>query len=259
MAILLFLIAHWYLSLFFQTFFLHRYASHRMFEMSPFMERVFYVLTFICQGSSYLSPYAYGIMHRLHHEHADTEHDPHSPSHDGHVIKMMWRTYKIYTRIFDNTIEVDEKYKTNLPNWESFDRIVCSPWVRMGWVLVYVAFYFYFSPSIWLFLLLPFHIFMGPIHGAIVNWCSHKFGYTNFESNDTSTNLMKLDLLMMGEGLHNNHHKFPSRVNFGVKKDEFDPSFPFICLLDKFGLIRLRKRYESLDPSFVPGKRVKQI
>lgn len=243
MAILLFFILHWYLSLFFQTFFLHRYAAHRMFDMSPFMEKLCYVLTFICQGSSYLSPYAYAVMHRLHHEHADTEADPHSPLHDGNIFKMMWKTYEIYEDIFFNVIPIDEKYKTQLPSWVSFERIVCTLWVRMLWVLGYVAFYYYFSPSAWLFLLIPIHIFMGPIHGAIVNWCSHKYGYVNFKGKDHSRNLMKLDLFMMGEGLHNNHHAFPSRANFGVKKNEFDPSFLLISLLDKLGIIRLRKSY----------------
>ena len=246
LAIIVFFIAHWYLSLFFQTFFLHRYASHRMFDMSPFMEKVFYCLTFVCQGSSYLSPYAYAIMHRLHHEHADTEEDPHSPEHDGNPFQMMWRTYKIYSGIYTHTIQVEEKYKANLPNWASFDRMACSMWTRMSWVLVYVAFYYFFSPSIWLFLLIPFHVLMGPIHGAIVNWCSHKFGYINFHNKDSSTNLMKLDLIMMGEGLHNNHHQYPSRANFGVKEDELDPTYPFITMLDKLGIIRLKKKEASM-------------
>ena len=50
------LILHWYLSLFFQTIFLHRYASHNMFKMTPFVEKVFYFLTFLFQGSSFLHP-----------------------------------------------------------------------------------------------------------------------------------------------------------------------------------------------------------
>jgi stearoyl-CoA desaturase (delta-9 desaturase) len=54
--ILIFFVAHWYLSLFFQTFFLHRYAAHKAFTMSPFVEKVVYVLTWIFQGSNYLSP-----------------------------------------------------------------------------------------------------------------------------------------------------------------------------------------------------------
>src|SRR5690606_12907043 len=66
-AIIIFFILHWYLSLFVQTFYLHRYAAHRMFSMSPFWEKFFHVLTFIAQGSSYLSPYAYGVLHRMHH------------------------------------------------------------------------------------------------------------------------------------------------------------------------------------------------
>ena len=186
-------------------------------------------------------------MHRLHHEHADTEDDPHSPSHDGNIFKMMWKTYKIYKGIFTGVIPVDEKYKTNLPNWASFDRIACSGLVRMLWALLYIAFYYSFSPSVGLFLLIPCHIFMGPLHGVIVNWFSHKYGYVNFSRKDHSTNLFRLDLLMMGEGLHNNHHKFPSRANFGVKKDEFDPSYPLIYLFDKLGVIRLRNRKVRLS------------
>ena len=73
MPIFIFFVAHWYLSLFAQTFFLHRYAAHQMFTMNKFWEKVFYILTAVFQGSSFLSPKAYGIMHRLHHAHADTE------------------------------------------------------------------------------------------------------------------------------------------------------------------------------------------
>ena len=43
-VILLIFAAHWYLSLFFQTFFLHRYASHRAFTMNKTTEKVFFVM-----------------------------------------------------------------------------------------------------------------------------------------------------------------------------------------------------------------------
>ena len=45
MAILIFLLLHWYLSLFGQTFYLHRYAAHKMFTMSPFWEKFWYLFT----------------------------------------------------------------------------------------------------------------------------------------------------------------------------------------------------------------------
>ncbi|HCK22036.1 MAG TPA: acyl-CoA desaturase, partial [Bacteroidetes bacterium] len=89
MVIFIFLVLHWYLSLFSQTFFLHRYAAHSMFSMSKTWERVFYIFTWITQGSSYLSPYAYGILHRLHHAHTDTAEDPHSPSYEKGLFALM--------------------------------------------------------------------------------------------------------------------------------------------------------------------------
>ena len=54
MIILLLFCAHWLVAAFFQSSFHHRYASHRMFTMGPRAERVFHLLTYLAQGSSYL-------------------------------------------------------------------------------------------------------------------------------------------------------------------------------------------------------------
>ena len=97
--------AHWYLSLFTQSFFNHRYAAHRMFTMSKGVEKFFYVISWVFQGSSYLSPRAYGIMHRMHHAYADTELDPHSPKYDANLFAMMWRTRNTYLHIFEKSVE----------------------------------------------------------------------------------------------------------------------------------------------------------
>jgi fatty-acid desaturase len=99
MSILLFFIAVWYLSLFSQSFFLHRYASHSAFKMNKFWERFFFIFTYLAQGSHYMSPRAYAILHRLHHAHTDTELDPHSPSFSSNIFSMMWRTRNMYNDI----------------------------------------------------------------------------------------------------------------------------------------------------------------
>jgi stearoyl-CoA desaturase (delta-9 desaturase) len=109
LVLLLFFVAHWYLSLFAQTFFLHRYAAHRMFTMSWGWERFFYVFTYVAQGSSFLSPRAYGIMHRLHHAYADTEHDPHSPGFSRNLFDMMWKTKTIYNDILHDRLDLAPK------------------------------------------------------------------------------------------------------------------------------------------------------
>lgn len=58
---------------------------------------------------------------------------------------------------------------------------------------------------------------------------------------NTSTNLFKLDLLMMGEGYHNNHHKNPSSVNFGFRWYELDPAYAVIRFLNWLKIIRVHK------------------
>ncbi|HET9279677.1 MAG TPA: fatty acid desaturase, partial [Flavitalea sp.] len=147
MAILIFFVAHWYLSLFCQTFFLHRYAAHGAFTMSKFWEKVFYILTFITQGSSYMSPRTYAILHRLHHAYTDTEDDPHSPMHAPGFIALMNRTRKKYADVFNGRLQVEGKFTKNLPDWHAFDRMA-HPWfMRVVWIGLYTLFYVYFATS----------------------------------------------------------------------------------------------------------------
>lgn len=239
-AILIFFAAHWYLSLFSQTFFLHRYAAHGMFTMNKFWEKFFYVLTWVTQGSSYLSPYAYGVMHRLHHAHADTENDPHSPSYSTGLGDMMWKTKNIYNSILRGTYPVEAKYLKNVPKWMFMERIADNWISRVAWGTLYTLYYIHFADAAWEYLLLPIHYLMGPVHGAVINWFAHKFGYVNFKVDDTAKNLLPFDFLMFGESYHNNHHKFGGRANFGVKWFEFDPAYPIILFFNMLGVIHLK-------------------
>lgn len=241
MIILIFIIAHWYLSLFSQTFFLHRYAAHKMFDMSKFWEKMFYIFTYITQGSSYLSPYAYGVMHRKHHAYADTEKDPHSPKYDKNLFLMMWRTKNEYLDIFYKKNKIEEQFTKDVPEWKSFEKIAHSYVSRLLWGLAYVFFYIYFAHAWWVFLFLPMNFLMGPLHGVVINWFAHKYGYRNYSVSDTSMNLLPFDFLMFGEGYHNNHHKNSKRANFGVKWYELDPAYPIIKLLGFMKIIRLKK------------------
>ena len=242
MAIILFFIAHWYLSLFCQTFFQHRYAAHGAFTMSKGWERVFFILTFLFQGSSYLSTLAYALMHRMHHAYADTERDPHSPSYSKNIFDMMWQTYKWYAGIYNETIKVDVKFSKNVPDWRSFDRIAGSNAMRLVWIAVYIGIYAAFATSPWLWLLLPVQIIISPVHGAVVNWFAHKVGYKNFKMKNTAENLLVVDFLMLGESYHNNHHKHPSSINFGYRWHEIDPIYPVILLFNKLGIIHVPRQ-----------------
>ena len=238
--ILAFFILHWFSSLFFHTFFLHRYASHKMYTTGKKREKTFYFLTWLTQGSSFLVPRAYAVMHRMHHAFSDTEKDPHSPHFFKDVMGMMMHTKRIYNGFLNNRLTVEKRFTEDyLPIWKKLDRFGDHMAVRIFFILVYVAFYVVFAPSAWWYLLLPIHVLMGPIQGAIVNWCGHKYGYSNYDNADHSRNSEPWGLLLMGELFQNNHHKFGTSPNFAQKWFEWDPTFTIMRVMHRFGIIQL--------------------
>jgi len=179
-------------------------------------------------------------MHRMHHAYADTDKDPHSPKFSKNVFDMMYKTWLQFRAIVQDKAEIDPKFTKNIPNWTFMERLADSWGARIGWMLFYVGFYVMFATSWWMFLLIPVHVFINPVHGAIINWYAHIYGKAHHEVNDTSKNLLPIDFLMLGESYHNNHHKFGGRANFGVKWYEFDPVYPFIRAFNSIGIIRLK-------------------
>lgn len=243
--IIVFFFAHWFLSLFFHTAFLHRYASHKMYTMGPVTEKVFYFLTWFFQGSSYLIPRAYAVMHRMHHAYSDTEKDPHSPHFFKDVFGMMWHTKKIYFDFVSKVRTPESQFSGDLPVWEKLDKFGDSKFVRLSWGTLYTLFYLYFiifkDASAWWLLLLPVHYLIGPVQGAAVNWIGHKYGYKNYKSSDNSRNSEPFGILLMGELFQNNHHEYPLSPNFAKKWWEFDLTFPILKMLNWIGVIQLKK------------------
>ena len=193
MVIIIFIIWHWYASFFFQSFFHHRYAAHRHITMSKRSERFFYICCFITHGSSYISPYSYGIMHRLHHMHTDTQEDPHSPSNDPNFFKLMLQTRNSYYKIFIGKYTVDDKLKKDLPQWDSFEKIAHNWITRIAWILLYITFYIAFATAWWMYLFLPLTITMCTVQGTLINWWAHKFGYVNYSMKNTSKNILPVE------------------------------------------------------------------
>lgn len=221
-----FIILHWYLSLFCQSFYLHRYISHRQFGLSTFWDRFFLILTIISQGPSFLRPEHYKVLHMRHHAHSDSDKDPHSPVVSKNIVKMMARTYREYMSI---------DYAR-----ERFPKIVAigdSLIMRLFFVVFYTFLYLIFTDSLWFLIFVPIHSLMGPIHGAIVNWCGHKYGYTNHELPDNSKNTLLVDFLMMGELYQNNHHADSSKINFADGKFEYDFTYIALSFLKKIRVV----------------------
>lgn len=241
MAIVILFVVHWMVSAFFQSSFHHRYASHRMFTMSPIAERVFFLLTYVSQGSSYLSPRAYAVLHREHHAYSDTPRDPHTPTRFANVFTMMMETAVRYSAHFKRHSTPDPRFLGDYPEWESLDRVGSGWPSRIAWGAAWALVYLWLATAWWQWLLLPVQWLMGPVHGAIVNWCGHRYGYRNFRTRDESRNSVPFDFLVLGELFQNNHHRAAGRPNFAVRWFEFDPTYAVLRLLAVTGVIRFRE------------------
>lgn len=236
LPIVVFFLVHWWGSVLMQTFFLHRYASHAMFRLSRPWERTFHLLTYILQGSSYLIPRAYAYLHRAHHAYSDTEQDPHTPHRFGNVFSMMWATKTTYADLVHDRVQPEPRFAGYVPTWPALDRFGDSNFSRLAWGTAYTLFYIAFAPHWAFFLLLPAHYLMGPIHGAIVNWAGHKYGYRNFETRDQSRNVLPWDVVTLGELFQNNHHRHAQSAKFAQRRFEWDPAHGLIRVLTALGI-----------------------
>ena len=82
---------------------------------------------------------------------------------------------------------------------------------------------------------------MGPIQGAVVNWCGHKYGYSNFDNGDHSKNSTPFGVLLMGELFQNNHHYAKDDANFAKKWFEFDLTYLVMRGMNTIGIIQIIK------------------
>ncbi len=253
LPIVVFFIAHWVLCIFCQTFFLHRYGAHGMFKMSRRWERAFHLMTYLSQGCSFLKPRAYAFLHREHHAYSETKRDPHSPLIHGNVVTLMLATKKRYDDFnYRGVLPEARLQDPPPPDWPLIDNFGRTWLSKILFGTLYTLFYIFYAPHWVFFLLLPVHYLIGPVQGAIVNWCGHKYGYRNFETThiDKSKNTLIFDFLTGGELFQNNHHKYIKSPNFAARWFEIDPTYPVIKLLDGLKIIDLgRSPQRALYPA----------
>jgi len=82
---------------------------------------------------------------------------------------------------------------------------------------------------------------------GVVNGLGHWWGYRNFETDDTATNLTPWGVWIGGEELHNNHHAFPSSAKFALRKWEFDIGWAVIRGAQALGLAKVLRVAPALD------------
>jgi stearoyl-CoA desaturase (delta-9 desaturase) len=76
------------------------------------------------------------------------------------------------------------------------------------------------------------------LHGTLfINSLAHVWGKRRYETDDDSRNSLLLALITLGEGWHNNHHRYPHSTRQGFRWWEIDATYAGLKILSWLGLI----------------------
>ena len=217
------------LSVFFTTIYLHRSLTHRGLDLHPAVAFLMHLELMLFTG---IVPRQWVAVHRKHHQFSDVEGDPHSPYLLG-LWKVLFGNYFYYRKEAESAVTVRKytpDYKPDL-----IDRIPFPALGFLGGLAIFVAMFgLAWGAAAWatqsvLYILL----------NSMINSVCHMIGYRNYDN--TATNLQWVAFLTGGEGLHNNHHEFPTSARFSKKWWEIDPAWLVIQILERLGLAKVKR------------------
>ena len=228
------------LTIFSVTLYLHRSQAHRGVDFHPALNHFFRFWTWLTTS---MITREWVAIHRKHHAKVETEEDPHSPQTRG-IAKVFWEGVELYREARADRASIEQYGKGAPEDW--IERRLYTPHANLGpSVLLFANFGLFGLPGIALWAIqmawIPFWA------AGVVNGLGHWWGYRNFESADTSTNLTPWAVWIGGEELHNNHHAFPSSARFSMRRWEFDIGWVAIKGLEKLRLAKVLRVAPSLD------------
>lgn len=216
------------LSVFFTTIYLHRCLTHRGLQLHPLVRNVMHLELALFTG---ILPREWVAVHRKHHHFSDKAGDPHSPYIHG-LWHVLFGNFFYYRKEKNNPATVRKYTPDYEPDW--IDRIPCirfAPLAGLG--LFMLAFGWAWGLAAW-----AFHVVAYILLNSMINSLCHMIGYRNYEN--LATNLQWVALLTGGEGLHNNHHEYPSSARFALRAREIDPAWLLIRALERLGLASVK-------------------
>ncbi|MEO7433418.1 MAG: fatty acid desaturase [Dokdonella sp.] len=228
------------LTIFTMTLYLHRSQSHRGVEFHPALAHFFRFWSWFSTG---INTKEYVAIHRKHHAKCETDEDPHSPQVYG-LNKVLFDGVDLYRTASLNREDMD-KYGIGAPD-DWIERKLYTPYTILGVGMFLVLNFLLFGVvgiALWAMQMIwiPFWA------AGVVNGVGHWWGYRNFETADTATNLTPWAIWLGGEELHNNHHAFPSSSKFALRKFEFDIGWAAIRTFETLGLAKVLRVAPSLD------------
>jgi len=222
------------------TIYLHRHSAHRALDLHPVVSHFFRFWLWLTTG---MVTKEWTAIHRKHHAKVETPDDPHSPQTRG-IETVFWQGSELY-RAEAKNLETLEKYGQGTPDdWIERNVYTRHSWQGVGLMLVInLVLFGPVGATIW-----AVQMMWIPIMAAgIINGIGHYWGYRNFASPDTSTNIVPWGILIGGEELHNNHHAYGSSAKFSLRWFEFDLGWVYIRTLETLRLAKVRKVAPTLN------------
>ncbi len=219
-------VALYFVRMFAVTGIYHRYFSHKTYSTSR-AGQLFLALwggTTVQRG-----PLWWAYHHRHHHQHSDEPEDAHSP----HVHGFWWSHI--------GWITSRRNFPTDYSKVKDLAKFPELVWLNRFDTVVPLAFALAifgvgaaletYAPSLgtngWQFLVWAFFISTTALfHGtSCINSMAHLMGRRRFDTSDDSRNSWILAFITLGEGWHNNHHRYQSCTRNGFYWWEIDPTY----------------------------------
>jgi stearoyl-CoA desaturase (delta-9 desaturase) len=232
-------VALYVLRMFAITGFYHRYFSHRTFKAARGTQFAFALL-----GASAVQrgPIWWAAHHRHHHVHSDRPEDVHSPLQRGFLWSHMgW--FLSRKHFAPDLGRVRDLLRYPELRWlDRFDilvpfglalgllllgRFLAAQWPELGTSGGQMLVWGFFISTVACY------------HGTYtINSLCHVWGRRRYATGDGSRNNFLLALITLGEGWHNNHHRYPASARQGFYWWEIDLTYYGLRLLEMLGLIR---------------------
>lgn len=219
----------------------HRLFTHRSFETIRPVKLILALMgSLAVQGPLF----KWVAIHRLHHRHSDDDGDPHSPHGSG---RGLWGTIAGFWHA-----HLGWMFTPDPPELERYTRdLQADPLLRgvSRWFALGVALSLLLPAALgglmtgsWLGVLTGFlwgglaRVFLVHHMTWSINSVCHLWGTRRYPGRDESRNNFIMGIIALGEGWHNNHHRFPTSARHGLRWWEFDASWWIIRLMALFGL-----------------------